>query len=49
MYFAAVNTRHAWLAWEMGRANPGRTSEPNLWQHIDAIESQVRRRRPEFF
>jgi hypothetical protein len=49
MYFAAVDTRRAWLAWEMGKANPGRSSEPNLWQPVANIEAQVRRRFPDFF
>ena len=49
MYFAAVDTRRAWLAWEMGKANPGRSSEPNLWQHVIGIEAEVRKRHPDFF
>ena len=49
LYFAAVNPRLAFLAWEMGKANPGRSAEPNLWQGADGVEPQVRQRHPEFF
>jgi hypothetical protein len=49
MYFNAVNVQRAWLAWEMGKANPGRSIEPNLWGHIDAMEAKARQRHPEFF
>jgi hypothetical protein len=49
MYFNAMNVRRAWLVWEMGRAVPGRSAEPNLWAHIDATEAKTRQRHPEFY
>jgi hypothetical protein len=49
VYFAAVNPRLAWLAWEMGKGNPGRSAEQNLWQQPARVEAQVRQRHPEFF
>jgi hypothetical protein len=49
IYFAAVDTKRAWLAWEMGMANPGLSSEPDLWRNPRNIESLARRRHPEFF
>jgi hypothetical protein len=49
IYFAAVDTRRAWLAWEMGMANPGRSIEPDLWRNPRGIEMQARQRHPEFF
>jgi hypothetical protein len=45
IYFAAVNPWHAWFAWEMGKANAGRSAEPNLWQFVNNLEQQVRQRR----
>lgn len=49
MYLNAMNVQRAWLAWEMGKANPGRSMEPNLWAHVDAAEATARQRHPEFF
>jgi hypothetical protein len=49
MYFNAMSVRNAWLVWEMGRANPGRSAEPNLWAHVDAMEAKTRQRHPEFY
>jgi hypothetical protein len=49
IYFAAVDTRRAWLAWEMGMANPGRSMERDLWRNPRGIEMQARQRHPEFF
>lgn len=49
VYFAAVNPWLAWLAWEMGKGNPGRSAEQNLWQQPARVEAQVRQRHPEFF
>jgi hypothetical protein len=49
MYFAAVDVRRAWLAWEMGKANLGRSIETNLWRNADVAEALARQRHPEFF
>jgi hypothetical protein len=49
IYFAAINPWRAWFAWEMGKANAGRSAEPSLWQFVSDLEQQVRQRRPEFF
>jgi hypothetical protein len=49
IYFAAVDTRRAWLAWEMGMGNPGRSADRDLWRNPRAIEMQARQRHPEFF
>lgn len=49
VYFAAVDTRLAWLAWEMGMVIPGRSVEPDLWRNPRGIEMQARQRHPEFF
>ena len=49
MYFNAMNVQRAWLVWEMGKAIPGRSIEPNLWAHVDATEAKARQRHPEFF
>jgi hypothetical protein len=49
IYFAAVDPWHAWFAWEMGQANPGRSTESDMWGFARNIDRQVRQRRPEFF
>jgi hypothetical protein len=49
MYFNAMNVGRAWLAWEMGRAIPGRSMEPNMWARVDAMEATTRQRHPEFY
>jgi hypothetical protein len=49
IYFAAVDPRRAFLAWEMGEANPGRSSEADLWGFVEKIKAEARRRHPELF
>jgi hypothetical protein len=49
IYFAAIDPWRAWFVWEMGQANPGRSTESDLWGFVRDIDRQVRQRRPEFF